>query len=624
MCGIVGIASLEQRIDQPQLRAARSALRHRGPDDSGEWYSDDGLVGMAHQRLAVIDLSPSGHQPMRYAERGLTVIFNGEIYNFRELRSELTGKYSFKSESDTEVLLAAYEAWGADCIHRLDGMFAFAIFDAKRSEMFLARDRAGEKPLYYCLHKGTLHFASELKSLLHFERLPKSIDLEAMDCYLATGYVPGELCILKGFAKLPPAHTLLFNLQSGVVKIQRYWELPPNCEDPIREVGHEEALIDELDELLESSVSSQLVADVPVGILLSGGVDSSLITAMASRSGMALNTFTVGFSGHPELDETKHARLIAEHFDTNHTELRADSFGADDFIELAKQFDEPMADSSMIPTFQISKLMRKHCTVAIGGDGGDELFGGYNHYNRLLWMNFNLCHVPKVIRGILAKFAERTLPLGFGGSNIRSWLLALRSDLGHELPFVANLFDPFSRSKLIDGGSEISAHAERILGKRVPECTDLLQRATRMDFSNYLAEDILVKVDRASMLNSLEIRAPLLDRRVIEFAFGQIPSGLKATDSSRKILLKKLARRILPDSFDFNRKQGFSIPINDWARKGSFRDVLNEVLLDPDCVFNTHNILKLLKGQDRGRLNGERLFSLVLFELWRKQYNITL
>lgn len=619
MCGIVGIASTTPQIQRAWLAIGRDAMTHRGPDDAGEWWSADGRVGLAQRRLSIIDLSPAGHQPMHDASGALSIVFNGEIYNFADLRDELIAKgHGFQSHSDTEVILAAYREWGTQCLARLNGMFAFALYDARQQTVFFARDRAGEKPLFYHQAGGVLRFGSELKALLADPALPRRIAPEALDCYLAMGYVPGDRCILQGFNKLPPAHALLFDLQTGQAKLWRYWQLP-ELDAATQGPADEAALLDDLEALLEDAVRRQMVADVPVGILLSGGVDSSIITAMAVRASSQVQTFTIGFPGYGKLDETEHARLIARHFGTRHTELMADDATADLLPRLARQFDEPMVDSSMIPTFLVSQLVRQHCTVALGGDGGDELFGGYGHYSRLQWMQQKLGSIPRPLRKGIALAAEKLLPVGVKG---RNWLQGLGVDLDNGLPLIASYFDTTTRRRLLATQPGWRLVAEFVLKSRVPVHPDLLQRATRMDFANYLAEDILVKVDRASLLNSLEVRAPLLDFRLIEFAFGKVPSHLKATVQDKKILLKRLTARVLPPEFDRQRKQGFSIPLAEWLKGGVFRVLFNEVLRDSQCSFDARTVDSLLRGQDKGRSNGERLFALVLFELWRREYGV--
>jgi asparagine synthase (glutamine-hydrolysing) len=619
MCGIVGICANSSIGERDWILQGRDLMTHRGPDGAGEWRSADGRVAFAHRRLAIIDLSPAGQQPMTDATGDLTIVFNGEIYNFAELREELhKGGAVFRSHSDTEVLLQAYRFWGPECLARLNGMFALAIHDARQHKLFLARDRAGEKPLFYRVDGRELRFASELKGLLADPSLSRRIDTTALDCYLAMGYVPGELCMLSGTKKLPPAHAMIFDIPTGAHKVWRYWQPPTHDEA----AGIDEAsILDELEFLLEDSVRKQLVADVPVGVLLSGGVDSSLITAMAARVTKRVKTFTIRFPGHKSLDETEHARLIARHFGTDHIELDAQSASASLLPRLAHQFDEPMADSSMVPTYLVSSLIRQHCTVALGGDGGDELFGGYGHHSRLLWLQRRLGWIPLGLRRMISSSAGVLLPVGMKG---RNWLQGLGVDLERGLPLIASHFDSEYRRRLVPNILGFGTQAEVIFKQRIPSEIDLLQRTTRMDFQNYLAEDILVKVDRASMMNSLEVRAPFLDVRMIEFAFGKVPARLKATSNGKKILLKRLTERVLPPEFDRQRKQGFSIPLSAWLRAGPFRQLFYDVLLDKDCFFDSRATLQLLRGLDKGRSNSERLFGLVMFELWRREYGVSL
>ena len=623
MCGIVGVAARTPVNDRRWLNRGADALSHRGPDDAGVWWSADGCVGFAFRRLSIIDLTPAGHQPMSNERGDLCIVFNGEIYNFAELRLELAAKgHPFRSESDTEVILAAYREWGTDCLSRLNGMFAFAIHDARRGQLFMARDRAGEKPLFYALTGETLRFASELKALLADPTFPRRVDHEALDCYLAMGFVPGDRCILAGTKKLPPAHAMVFDLATGRSRVWRYWEVPHLDQAGVGASVDEVELLDELESLIEDAVRRQLVADVPVGVLLSGGVDSSVITAMAARATSRVKTFTIRFPGHVRYDETAHARLIARHFDTEQIEFEAAEATPDLLPLLARQFDEPIVDSSMIPTYLVSRLVRGHCTVALGGDGGDELFGGYEHYGRLVWLQKRLGSVPRPLRRAIAGAAGSTLPVGFKG---RNWLQAQGADLGAGLPLIASYFDRDIRRRLMAGHPGWSLVAEAIRERGVPKSADMLQRATRMDFTNYLAEDILVKVDRASMLSSLEVRAPLLDYRIAEFAFRKVPSHLKATATSRKVLLKRLASRVLPPEFDLHRKQGFAIPLASWLEGGPWQSLFRDVLLSSENTTFNHAVVDgLFAGQEKGRANSERLFALVLFELWRREYRISL
>jgi asparagine synthase (glutamine-hydrolysing) len=624
MCGIIGVCSKKPIESRDWLITGRDAMKHRGPDSAGIWWSEKGNVGFAHRRLSIIDLSEKGHQPMHDSQHEISIVLNGEIYNYQELKEQLIDEgFTFNSTSDTEVVIASWKKWGTKCVDRFNGMFAFAIHDFKKEIVFVARDRAGEKPLFYSLKDGELRFSSEIKGLLSDENFPRKINRISLDSYLSWGFVPGDSTMIDGIQKLPPAHTLLYNLRDGKKEINKFWKLPEYESNENSKDYQEEDLIESLESLLADAVEKQLVADVPVGVLLSGGLDSSLITALASRVSNKIKTFTVSFPGYSNHDESNHAKLIADYFQTDHKELSAGSIHPDIMFKLARQFDEPMIDSSMIPTYLVSKLVREHCTVAIGGDGGDELFGGYKHYNRLLWTKDFVEPIPRQLRNVVAHISNVLLPIGFKG---RYGLQSLSSNFNSELPILSSIFDQKFRNKLINNSYKPWVFAgEEIRKSRIPSNTDLLQRITRMDFNNYLSEDILVKVDRASMLNSLELRAPLLDYRVIEFAYGKIPSTLKTTKSERKILLKKLASKILPSGFDYERKQGFSIPLDYWLKSPIWLNFFKDTLLDKEQrLFDHKTINRIFEMQEKGISNGERLFGLVLFELWRREYNISL
>ncbi len=624
MCGIFGLASVVPH-DRTYTLIQRDTLAHRGPDGAGEWWSDNHRVGLFHRRLAIIDLSPDANQPMRYLESPYVITFNGEIYNFRELRDDLTRLgYRFKTRSDTEVILAAFDRWGEDCVRRLNGAFAFAIFDARNNQLFLARDRAGEKPLFYHQTNGTLYFASELKALLADPRLPRVIDPTALDCYLSFGYVPHDLCILKGYKKLPPAHTLTFDVASGQTTVKSYWRLPEF------EPGHSSAsdLLNELETLLEQAVARQLVADVPIGVLLSGGVDSSLVAAMAARRLSRVRTFTIRFPGHGQLDETEHARLIARAFDTDHTELVATEQTAEIVPELVHHFDEPMADSSMIPAFLVSSLARQHCTVVLGGDAGDELFGGYRVYNRLLKLYRVQSRLPPALAEMLRFMAGASLAILPAGLHGRGLLRQLATPLGQTLPDDVSFFERQERDQLLPGyfaDHDQPIRAESIWRQGIEQQADLLQRVTRNNFNNLLPSDFLVKVDRASMANSLEVRVPFLDRFVTEFAFGKVPSALKATETQRKILLKGLARRVLPSGFDTERKQGFTPPLSTWLRQDRWSSLVMDVLAGSAAgVLDRGSVRRVLHKQQRNSKHSQRVFALLMLELWRKEFAIRL
>ncbi len=617
MCGILGSLSTKPINNSKWLSHGRRTLTHRGPDAFGEWVSEDRKAILHHQRLAIIDLTDKSNQPMVSEDNSKSIVFNGEIYNFLEIREKLIRKgVSFRTKSDTEVIVKAYEVWGYNCLNYLNGMFAFAIYDKTKQNVFVARDRAGEKPLFYHHDKENFFFASELKGLFTNPSISRSINLASLDTYLYLGYVPGKRSIIKNIFKLPAAHAMTFSLLDGKLKVWRYWSAPKL---EFEQNYKKEDLLEQLEILMRNSVKRQMIADVPVGVLLSGGVDSSLITALASNLRKNLKTFTVKMPGQTKLDESKHALMIANYFSTDHHELEAEPTDIDCLPKLAYFYDEPMADSSMIPTYLVSKLVSDHCKVVLGGDGGDEIFGGYGHHSRLLWMKSRLGKIPLGFRALVSKTSKKFLPLGFKG---RNWLEGLGTDLDNDLPIIGNFFDRQSRQSLLPLLRDVKYPAEQIVLDNLPITDDLLQRATRMDFENYLTDDILVKVDRASMANSLEVRAPFLDRELIEFAFSRVPSWLKASKIEKKILPKYLTEKLLPVEFDRKRKQGFSIPLSQWLKSGPFRDYFQDVLMDRDCTFDRYFIDKLFKSLDSGRANSERLFALMIFELWKKEHKI--
>jgi asparagine synthase (glutamine-hydrolysing) len=624
MCGIVGLFS-KCPIDQAnRLLMMRDAMSHRGPDDAGVWWSPDKRLGLAHRRLAIVDLSPSGHQPMEDSTGRYVIIFNGEIYNFRELREELLkAGHSFRSSSDTEVLLESYKKWGKDCLRRLVGAFAFALYDSTSQELFLARDRAGEKPLFYKHSEDSFVFASELKALMADPAFSRQLDLEALDYYLTYGYVSGDQAILKDTYKLPPGHAMVYNMQKKFANIGRYWELPDYLPRP--DVSIEE-LTEELETILSGAVRRQLVADVPVGILLSGGIDSSLITAIASKvSDQPIKTFTISFPGHGSFDEGPYARLVAEYFDTDHTELVAEPASLSLLPDLAKQFDEPLADHSIVPTSMLAGLVRKSITVGLGGDGGDELFGGYPHYNFLQQIDRLRKYIPSDVRKIASLVASYALPVGTKG---RNHFIGLQGSAASSISAINVYFDKVSRRKLLSplyrSGFTPSVSPELKKVAQVDNSLTMFQSATRTDFNTTMVDDYLVKLDRASMLHSLELRTPFLDHNLIEFAFGRVPDNLRATLNERKILLRKLAKRLLPPALDIKRKQGFSLPLAAWF-KGEWGTFITDVLMEADPgIFDKRVITRLIRGQRWGLANTNRLFALTMFELWRRHYGISL
>ena len=622
MCGIAGIANFPDSSSRSSLSLMRETLSHRGPDDHGEDWAYGGKVGLAHQRLSVIDLSAAGRQPMTDGE-GVTLTYNGELYNYRQLRDELVRKgHSFTTQTDSEVILRSYKQWGTDCVDRFDGMFAIGIFDQRKQSIFLARDRAGEKPLFYWNNGRQLLFASEIKALLASREIDPVCDLHAFVHYLTYGYAPGDGCLLSGVRKLPPGHALLFKTDTGELTNWCYWHLPKsqNSDD-----YSQDDLVDELQRLLLKSVKERLVADVPVGILLSGGLDSSLITSAASDAfSNQIKTFTVSFADGGNCDEREHARLIANHFGTDHTELVSEATDIWLLDQMAKQFDEPIGDPSAIPTFLVSKEIRKNATVALGGDGGDELFGGYKHYSYLHYQMMVRRWIPSPLRQLIAGCATRWLP---PGALARNQLIALNGDLRDAVAASNVHFDQKFRQRLltpvVNGNPAITREAQDRRRLAYDPKLSVLQNATRMDFGGYLSEDILVKVDRASMLTSLEVRSPFLAKDIIEFAYSRLPDAMRVRGRHKKIILRELARRTFPRDFAYERKQGFSMP-ETWF-SGKRAQYTEDILRSIDNRFlSAAAIDDVIAHQRRGVANSKRIFSLCMFELWRKEYGVKL
>lgn len=618
MCGIVGIATARGGVSLDRISRMQNTLRHRGPDQAGTWLSSDQTVGLGHQRLSILDLSEAGRQPMGSDTGNHRIVFNGEIYNFSDLREQLIREgHVFRTGTDTEVVLAAYEAWGDACIDHFVGMFAFALYDAQRHRVLIARDRAGEKPLFFSHRGGSLTFASELKALLANPEQPRCIDLAALDNYLAFGYVAGERCLLAEVHKLPPAHALAYEISCDELRVWRYWSLPEPCSDVAEDI---DVLADELEHLLGDAVQRQLVADVPIGILLSGGTDSSLVTALAAqRSTGPVRTFTIVFPDHRDYDEGPFARIVAKHFGTDHLELVAEPASVDLLPTLARQYDEPIADSSMVPTYLVSRLVRNHCTVALGGDGGDELFGGYKLYQVVQAQQAVRAWLPPPLRYLIGMLATR-LPVGVRG---RTYAMSLAASPLEAVARTGIYLDRVSRTRLVPALRSLpAAQAERYRLDAASRGRTVLQQLTIADFHSYLPDDILVKVDRASMLSSLEMRAPFLDHRVIEFAFNRVPDRLRATVRERKILLRHLGRRLLPQELDLKRKQGFSIPLSAWF-KGAWGPTMSEILSGAmPGLFEPREVNKLITLQRKGLSNSQRLYALVMLELWRREYNV--
>lgn len=616
MCAITGICGQLRHEDTAWLDHACQRLRHRGPDAGAAWIAPEGSAALGHRRLSIIDTTHGSDQPFVSVDGQMILVFNGEIYNYLELREELQREgVPFRTAGDTEVLLAAYRHWGEDCLQRLNGMWAFAIWDRRRGagyeRLFVSRDRAGEKPFYYRWHTGRFEFASELKGL----RTSGNVDLQALNHYLALGYVPGDLCLADGVWKLPPAHAGVFDLERGDFRVWRYWQLPEPVTDSTHPVSEEE-LAGKAWSLLKDSVRLRLRSDVPSAVFLSGGLDSSLVTAAAAQvSSQPIKTFTIGVPGSA-LDETAHAEQIAHAFDTEHQVLPIEAPSLEVLDDLAPFIDEPIADSSILPTFLISRLTRQHVSVALGGDGGDELFGGYRHYQNVLQDQARLGWVPEPALRLAGQLAA-TLPAGIHG---RNRVASLHGGPGQSSIWGTPYFDLTLRRRLLtpevlaELSDTLDAPEQRSLAL-YRQGRDPVDALTRMDFQQVLPDDYLVKVDRASMANSLEVRTPFLDHRLVEHAFGAIPSGWKCSVTERRRVQNLMAKQHLLAGFELNRKQGFSVPMDEWMRGVSEDYMLTNM---PNHILDANFITRLIAGQLRGRKNGARLFALKMLSEFGK------
>jgi asparagine synthase (glutamine-hydrolysing) len=620
MCGIAGIVDVTGRpVDGALVRAMTTAIAHRGPD--GDAVVCHGSTGLGHRRLAIIDLV-TGDQPMTSEDGLVRIIFNGEIYNFRELRGELEARGArFHTASDTEVILRAYEVDGPDCVRRLRGMFAFAIVDERAGRLVLARDRAGIKPLVYAWDGKKLLFASEIKAILEDRAVSRDLDLEALGQYLTYHYVPSPRTIFRSIRKLPPASTLVLPLKGGEPVVSRYWSL--RFAPDVRVT--EEEWVERLRAELGDAVRCHMISDVPIGAFLSGGLDSSTVVAlMAQASPSPIRTFSIGFD-EADFDELRFARQVAARYGTDHYELVVKPNALEVLPKLAWHFDEPFADSSAIPTYYVSKITREHVTVALSGDGGDENFAGYRRYARALGLHQRFDQGPGQLARPLLRLASRLLPVGAPGQAMAGMLGAgpleryfrlvtyqrretLRRLLSDELVDVAR------------SGPDGATFSRLAAEGRAPDYVSTLQH---IDIATYLPDDILAKVDRASMAVSLESRVPLLDHRLMEFV-ATVPSGLKLRNGGGKYLLQRAMAQDLPAEILTRKKMGFGVPLGAWFRR-ELRDMTRDVLLGARArqrsIFRAAEVENLLATHDAGRRDcSARLWSLICFELWMQQW----
>jgi asparagine synthase (glutamine-hydrolysing) len=627
MCGIAGTLYFEtsRPVERAILERMNAVQAHRGPDDAG--VRCIGNVGLAHRRLSIIDLSPAGHQPMSNEDGTVWIVFNGEIYNFQSLRPDLVRRgHRFRSSTDTEVLLHLYEEEGPECLQRLRGMFAFAIWDGPRRRLFLARDRLGKKPLVYHADGEGLRFASEVKAILQDPAVSPRPNLAALSHYLTFGYVTGAESAFEGVRRLPPAHYLI--CENGGVRVERYWRLRRDRKAVRSEGEWGEAIRSRLEE----AVRLRLISDVPLGAFLSGGIDSSAVVAMMRRAtGGPIKTFAIGFD-EPEYDELKYARLVAERFETEHHELIVRPNAIDLLPKLAWHYDEPFADSSAVPTYCVAEMTRRHVTVALNGDAGDENFGGYERYLAQQWAaSFDRLPGAAGLRRAL-RAGVRLWPRSGRRTSLLSRGRRFLEGLGEEperryarwfCHFHGERKRGLCRPEFLAAAQETDDLGPLLAAYAESHAPDLGDATLGVDVALYLPDDLLVKVDIASMAHSLEARSPFLDHELMEMA-AAIPFDLKVHGGTTKRILKRALAGVLPDEILHRRKMGFGVPIDHWLRH-ELRDLAFETLLAPRAIqrgyFQGEVVRQLLDEHVRGAATWHYLlWNLLMLELWHRTY----
>ncbi|MDB4470831.1 asparagine synthase (glutamine-hydrolyzing) [Deltaproteobacteria bacterium] len=621
MCGIAGYIDLTQQAEHPLIEKMTRSMHHRGPD--GEGYHLDGPVALGHRRLSIIDLT-GGKQPMADDSGRYWITFNGEIYNFPELREQLKKQgHQFLTRCDTETILATYKQFGENCVDHLRGMFAFVIWDSLGKTLFLARDRVGKKPLYYHFDEKRFVFASEVKAILEHPVIERELDHSALADYLQLQYVPFPKTIFRQVKKLPPGYTLKIDLSNDGLQAteRKYWDLHYAPDSSLSESDW----CEQLREKLAEAVRIRMISDVPLGAFLSGGVDSSAVVAfMAKAQSAPVKTFSIGFK-EEDFSELKYARQIAEQFGTEHHEYVVEPDAMDVLPKLAWEFDEPFADSSAVPTYYVSKLARENVTVILSGDGGDETFAGYGRYPWAVDMT-KYDVIPDGLKKLMFGVPSALMPDGMRGKGMLRHLS--KNPFGRyaglvsqgESTYFQGLFSDAFKNSLPQNYS-----ADPFLQTYFDGCNsnDYLTRIQYLDTKTYLPEDIMTKVDRASMLCSLETRAPLLDHEFLELA-AKIPSNLKLKNGTTKYILKKSLEGILPDNILYRKKMGFGVPLVHWFKEDLVnyaRDILFSTEAKQRGYFNMQQIENVLDNhQKAGRDLSPRIWGLLFFEHWCKNW----
>lgn len=629
MCGICGIVDYNRNIEAGEdiLRRMATTMVHRGPDDEGFYINKktDPYIMLGHRRLKIIDLSSSGHQPMSNEDDSIWLVFNGEIYNFKDVRTELEKRgHKFKSSTDSEVIIHLYEDYGNNCVNFLRGMFAFALWDIKQKIMLLARDRVGKKPLVYFYSNGVFCFASEFSSLLASGLLKKEINYDAINYYLTFGYIPAPLTIYKDVFKLSPAHRLI--LQDRKINLERYWQLDYSKKNNISE----EEATEEILRLLQEAIKIRLYSDVPLGVFLSGGIDSSTIVALMSQiAERKVKTFSIGFE-ESDYNELRYARNIAKRFDTEHHEFIVKANALEILPLLVERYGEPYADSSCIPTYYVAQQTKQYVTVALNGDGGDELFAGYERYQAMLFAE-TYQKFPKIIRNIISAIFQH-LPDSVRPKsrlrNIKRLFEVINLPTQQRYLRWVGIFDSNLKYSLYTEDFKNKLSRKDEVSWLIPYLSEsnslnMIDRLLMTDTSTYLPNDLLVKADIACMSNSLEARSPFLDHRLVEFVAG-LPAEYKMKNFIKKYLLKKIIKNIVPKENIYRRKMGFGMPVGDWFRN-ELRIFLYETLFSKSASMERYFRTDIIKNMFDRHVERQadytfQLWTLLMFELWHKRF----
>ncbi|MDB5280529.1 MAG: asparagine synthase [Ferruginibacter sp.] len=621
MCGISGFVDFNKKLTRQQLLLSVNTLQHRGPDDCGDTFLEttEAFVGLSHRRLAILDLSPMAHQPMQSADGSVTILLNGEVYNFKEIRDELQAKgYHFLSGSDTEVILQAYQHFGMECISHFIGMFSIVIYDASIQKVFLIRDRPGVKPLYYYFADGYFLFASELKAFHPFPCFKKEIDAVSASLYFKYGYIKAPNSIFKNARKLQPGYFATIDLASKSLQLKQYWNVLDYYNKPAFSIDKKQAL-QELETLCVSAFQYRMISDVPVGIFLSGGYDSSLLAAiLQNNSANKIKTFTIGFN-EKQFNEANHAKKIAQYLGTDHNEHFCTAASASEVIPaLPFYYDEPFGDSSAIPTVLLSRFAKQQVTVALSADGADELFAGYNRYTQLSTINKVQKIVPVSIRRTIAKMIGSVPAINTKYKKIALLLSECDSTISGDL--LNAVFLETDLQNLLQPDFAYDVISEK---KHTREKSGFINSLLAADFTSYLPDDILAKVDRAAMSTGLEAREPFLDHRLVEWA-AQLPVDMKYNNGHKKYLLTELTHQYLPGELMKRPKMGFGIPLRSWL-KGSLKALVMQTIIEENLskqnVLDKNYVLQLKEDYYSGKINDDQQIWLILmFLLWWNEW----